>query len=130
MPIIVAVDHGRRQVNVVAVGPVTLEDAFNQFEHESRGGGLGYPKFIDVRGAGVLITPEENRLVAEKLFEYNRTSPLGPMAFVVSTDAAAEAIEVLVKLAGDAIPIRVFRDEGEAHSWLSSLRGKSEAAGC
>lgn len=130
MPIIVAVDHGRRQVSVVAVGPVTLEDAFNQFEHESRGGGLGYPKFIDVRGAGILITPEENRLVAERLLEFNQKTKMGPMAFVVSTDAAAEAIGVLVRLAGDVIPIRVFRDESEAHAWLESLRGKSEAAAC
>jgi len=120
MPVIVAIDHHRRQVNVVAVGPVTLDDAFNQLEHEVRGGSLAYPKFVDVRGAGVLITPEENRQVAERMLDYNRQAPLGPMAFVVSTDAAAKAIGALVDLVGGAFPIRVFRDEIEAHEWLRS----------
>jgi len=120
MPIIVAIDHERRQVNVVAVGPVTRGDAIQQLEHQARGGGLGYPTFVDVRGAGVLITPEENHQVAEKFLEYNRETPLGPMAFLVSSDAAAQAIGVLVQLAGEAIPLRIFRDETEAREWLAA----------
>jgi len=130
MPVIVAVDHDRHQVSVVAVGPVTLQDAFNQFEHEVRGGGLSYPKFIDVRGAGVLITPEENRLIAEKMLEFNRRTPMGPVAFVVSSNTAAEAIGVLVKLIGDAVAIRVFREESEARAWLDSYGRRRQAAGC
>jgi len=130
MPIIVAVDHQHRLVNVVAVGPITLQDVFNQFEHESRGGGLSYPKFIDARGAGVLITPEENRLVAERMLEYNRRTQLGPMAFVVSSDAAAEAIGVLVRLIGDVVPVRVFREESEARAWLDSYGNEHRAVAC
>jgi len=130
MPVIVAVDHDRHEVSVVAVGPVTLQDAFNQFEHEVRGGGLSYPKFIDVRGAGVLITPEENRLIAEKMLEFNRQTQLGPMAFVVSSDAAAEAIDVLVKLIGDVVPVRIFREESVARAWLDSYGRQRQAAAC
>ena len=118
MPIIVAVDHEQHQVNVVAIGPITRDDAVQQLVHQARGGALSYPAFVDVRGAGVLITPEENREVAEKFREYARRTPLGPMAFVVSSDAAAETIGVLVQLVGDAVPLRVFRVEQEARDWL------------
>jgi len=120
MPIIVAIDHEHRQVNVVAIGPVTLADALQQLEHESRGGGLGYPKFIDVRGAGVLITPDEEREVAARMRELNRKTPFGPMAFVVSSDETAGAIGLLAQLVKDVFPLRVFRDEKEAREWLAA----------
>jgi hypothetical protein len=127
MPVIVAVDHDHREVNVVAIGPVTFEDALNQLEREVRAGGLGYQKFVDARGAGVLVTPEENFRIAEMIRAYSREMALGPVAFVVSSDAACEAINVLAGLVEDVCEMNVFRDESEARAWLGARKRKQGA---
>jgi hypothetical protein len=127
MPVIVAVDHDHREVNVVAIGPVTFEDALNQLKREARAGGLGYAKFVDARGAGVLITPEENFRIAEKMRAYSREVALGPVAFVVSSDAAYEAINVLAGLVETACEMNVFRDESEARAWLGARKREQGA---
>jgi len=127
MPVIVAVNHDRCEVKVVAIGPVTFEDALHQLDHEARAGGLGYPKFVDARGAGVLITQEENFAVAEKIRAQSREAALGPVAFVVSSDEAFDAINVLTELVEDVCTMRVFRDEREARAWLGLREPEYEA---
>ncbi len=120
MPLIVAVDHDRREVNVVAVGPVTFADALSHLEHEVREGGLGYRKFVDARGAGVLVSLEENLEIAERMRAYSREMQLGPVAFVVSSDAAFDAITALAELVENVCAMGVFRDEREARAWLGA----------
>jgi hypothetical protein len=120
MPVIVAVDHDRRKVDVVAIGPVTFADALSQLEHEVRHGGLSYPKFVDARGVGVLVTAEDQVQIAERLRAYSREIRPGPVAFVVSSDATFDAINVLAKLLENVCAMGVFRDEREAREWLAS----------
>ncbi len=120
MPVIVSVDHDRREVNVVAIGPVTFADALQHVEHEVRHAGLAYRKFVDVRGAGVLVSREENVEIAERMRAHSRQVRLGPVAFVVSSDAASEAIHVLTELVENVCEMRVFRGEREARTWLSA----------
>jgi hypothetical protein len=120
MPVIVAVDHDRREVNVVAIGPVTLADALSHLEHEVRLGGLGYAKLVDARGAGVLVTPEEQFEIAERMRAFSREMQLGPVAFVVSSDAAFDAISVLAELVENVCAMGVFRDEPRARAWLTA----------
>ena len=128
MPVIVAVDHDRREVNVVAVGPVTFADALSHLEHEARGGGLGYRKFVDARGAGVLVTAEENFEIAERMRAYSREIQIGPVAFVVSSDAAFDAITVLAELVENVCVMGVFRDERGARAWLRMREGERRAS--
>lgn len=128
MPVIVAVDHDRREVNVVAVGPVTFADALSHLEHEARGGGLGYRKFVDARGAGVLVTAEENFEIAERMRAYSREIQIGPVAFVVSSDAAFDAITVLAELVENVCVMAVFRDEREARAWLRARESERRAS--
>jgi hypothetical protein len=120
MPVIVAVDHDRREVNVVAIGPVTFADALSHLEHEVRLGGLGYAKLVDARGAGVLVTPEEQFEIAERMRAFSREMQLGPVAFVVSSDAAFDAISVLAELVENVCAMGVFRDEPKARAWLTA----------
>jgi len=85
-----SVDHDRREVTEVAIGPVTSVDALQHLEHEVRHEGSGYAKFVDLRGAGVLVTREENIENADRTRAYSREVRLGPIAFVVSSEAAQE----------------------------------------
>ena len=128
MSVIVAVDHGRREVNVVAVGPVTFADALSYLEHEVRRGGLGYRQFVDARGAGVLVSLEENLEIAERMRGYSRDMQLGPVAFVVSSDTAFEAITVLAELVENVCAMGVFRDEREARAWLRARQSERRAS--
>jgi hypothetical protein len=127
VPVIVSIDHDHFEVNVVAIGPVTFADALHQLEHEVRLGGLAYRKFVDVRGAGVLVSREENVEIAERMRAYSRDVQLGPVAFVVSSEAASEAIHVLIELVENVCEMRVFRGEREARTWLSAREWKRSA---
>lgn len=127
MPVIVSVDHDRREVNVIAIGPVTFADALQHLEHEVRLGGLAYRKFVDVRGAGVLVSREENVEIAERLRVYSREIKLGPVAFVVPSDAAHEMISVLAELVENVCDMRVFHGEREARTWLSAREWERSA---
>lgn len=128
MPVIVAVDHDRREVTVVAVGPVTFADALSHLEHEARGSGLGYRKFVDARGAGVLVSLEENVEIAERMRAYSREIQLGPVAFVVSSEAAFDAITALAELVENVCAMGVFRGEREARAWLRTREGERRAS--
>lgn len=122
MPVIVAVDHDRSEVKVVAIGPVTFEQALHQLDHEARAGGL------DARGSDVLITQEENFAVAEKIRAQSRETALGPAPFVVSSDDVFDALNVLAELVEAVRTTRVLRDEREARTWLG-LRERERGAG-
>jgi len=127
MPIIVTVDHDLHEVNVVAIGPVTFADALQHLEHEVRHGGLSYRKFVDVRGAGVLVSREENLEIAERMRAHSREVTLGPVAFVVSSDTAQEAIAVLADLVETVCEMRIFHSEREARTWLRAREWERSA---
>jgi hypothetical protein len=120
LPVIVTVDHTRREVSAVCVGPITLSDAMSHVEHETREGGLGYRKFVDTRGSGFQMSAEEARQVAEALRVQSRGNAIGPAAVVVSSDAIFEIVRTLGKLVEGFAEIRPFRDEKEARQWLAS----------
>jgi hypothetical protein len=63
MPIIMKVDHERKEVDCVAVGPISYADVVNHLLMERNFKGLAYREFIDARGAGLLWTPEQARQI-------------------------------------------------------------------
>ncbi len=120
MPVIVTVDHERREVISVCLGSITLTDALGHMEREERERGLSYPKFVDARGSGFQIGEDEARQIAEALRTLAKVHRLGPAAVLVSSDSVFEATELVGKQAEGVCEIRAFRDEKEAREWLHS----------
>ncbi len=120
MPLITGVDRDHREVRVIALGPVSLDDVREHLLHKRREGGLSYPELADVRGAGIVCDPDELKQIAEFLRELSRESPLGCIAFVVSSEADVAATRELEDLAGDCCEIKTFRSAEEARAWLAT----------
>jgi hypothetical protein len=120
MPIILNVDHERKEVNCVAIGPISLADVVNHLSTERHFKGLAYKEFIDARGAGISWTPEEIRQIVELLRRLGQESKLGPTALLVFTDVAFGVIRTLEALVEDVCEVKPFREEQEARAWLAT----------
>jgi hypothetical protein len=120
MPLITGVDRDHREVSVVALGPVSLKDVREHLLHKKREGGLGYPELADVRGAGIVSDSGELQQIADFLRELSRESPLGCIAFVVSSEADVAATRELEALVGDCCDMRTFRSAEDARAWLGT----------
>lgn len=120
MPIILNVDHERKEVDAVAIGPISYADVEDHLLTERYFGGLAYKESIDARGAGVLFTPAEIRQIVALLRRLGQESKLGPTAVLVSTDVAFGLMRMLEILVEDVAKVRTFREEQEAREWLAS----------
>ena len=120
MPIVLSVNHERKEVEAVATGPIHYPEVEHHLCTERYVGGLAYREFIDARGAGVLFTPAEIRQIVALLRRLGQESKLGPTAVLVSTDVAFGLMRMLEILVEDVAAVRPFRDEREARAWLAS----------
>jgi hypothetical protein len=120
VPIIVSVDHDRREVRAVAVGPISYEDVKNHVMQERYFGGLAYPELFDARGAGISWTPREIREIVALLRRLGQESRLGPTAVLVSSDVAFGIMRMIEALLEDLCEVKPFWNEGEAKEWLAS----------
>jgi hypothetical protein len=119
MPIIATVDHARREVHAVAVGPISYEDVERHLSQERHSQGLPYREFIDARSAGLTFTPADVRRIVVLLRELGQESKLGPTAVVLSSAYAFGLIRMLEMLIEDVCEVKPFLDEQEARIWLA-----------
>lgn len=120
MPIIANVDHERREVRAVGVGPISYEDVKNHVMQERHFGGLAYPELFDARGAGILWTSLEIREIVALLRRLGQESKLAPTAVLVSSDVAFGIMSMLAALLEDVCEVKPFWNEDEAQGWLAS----------
>jgi hypothetical protein len=120
MPIIVTVDHARREVHAIAVGPVSYEDIERHLLQERNWKSLSYRELIDARGAGPTFAPADVRRIVEVLRNLSREAPLGRTAIVVSSDYAFGLLRMLEMLVEDVCHVRPFLDEQEARIWSAT----------
>lgn len=123
MPILSKIDHTRREIRAVAVGPVTFADVDQHLMRERHWDGLAYREFIDGRGAGLQLTPGDVRRTVEILRRLSMETKLGRTAILVSSDYAYGLMRMLEMLVEDVCEIRVFRDEHMAEAWLNEPEG-------
>ncbi len=127
MPLITGVDHDRKEVSVIAIGQISLADVREHLEHERRDRGLGYPEIVDLRGAGLPFEPGDFQEIAEILRTLSIEGPLGPAAFVVSSEADVETMHVFEVMVKDFCQFKTFRDAKEARAWLAGRAAKGQA---
>jgi hypothetical protein len=120
MPIIMNIDHGRREINGIALGPLTYTDIENHLLMERHFGGLAYKELIDARGAGIALTSAEIQRIVALVRSMAQKSRLGPTAVVVSTDFAFGVMSLLQALLEDVGEMRPFWSEEEARGWLAA----------
>jgi hypothetical protein len=125
MPIIMSVDHERKLVNAIAIGPVSFSDVENHLSMERQFGGLTYKELLDARGAGIGFTPTEIRQIVSLIRTLGQKSKLGPSAVLVSTDFAFGVTRLLEALLEDVCEIRPFWNEEEAKAWLATRQIES-----
>jgi hypothetical protein len=124
LPIVFTVDHNRREVHSIAIGPITYESIRSHLMQERHWGGLAYPELVDARGAGINITSSEVRQIVELLRTMGHQARMGPTAILVSSDLAFGLVRMVEMLVDDCCEVKPFRDEAEARAWLAS---KSQA---
>ncbi|MBZ5696273.1 MAG: hypothetical protein LAN36_13040 [Acidobacteriia bacterium] len=127
MPIITKVDHERREVQAIAVGPVSYADVEEHIVQQRRLDSVSYREFLDGRGAGLSLSPAEVRRIVELLREMSREAPLGRTAVLVPSDYAFGMVRMLEMLLEEVFELRPFRDEQEARAWLEGNAAKGQA---
>jgi hypothetical protein len=127
MPLITGVDHNRRLVSVVAIGPVTLDDIRGHLQREQRENALGYVEMVDARGAGLPRTLAEHQQIAEMLRALSGLGPLGRTAILVSSDAELETVGALESAVRDICEVKGFLIEVDARAWLDSASATTAA---
>lgn len=127
MPIISKIDHERREVQAIAVGPVTYADVEDHIVQQRRLGSVSYREFLDARGAGPILSPAEARRIVQLLRDMSQEAPLGRTAVLVSSDYAFGMVRMLEMLLDDVFELRPFRDEEEANAWLRRDTAKGQS---
>jgi hypothetical protein len=127
MPLITGVDHKRREVTVLAIGPITMDDVREHVAHMKRDGGLAYPRIVESRGAGLPADPGDFQKLADMLRDLSKEGAIGPAAIIVSSVADVERMRVLENMLASYCPVKAFRTEEDARAWLQeiSAEGKS-----
>jgi hypothetical protein len=120
MPFILSVDHERKEVDTVAIGPITYADTVDHLLAERHFEELTYKEFVDARGAGFLWTRDEIREIVAMVRSMSHESKFGPTAILVSSDVAFGMMRMLEALLDDVAEIRPFHDEQEARAWLAT----------
>jgi hypothetical protein len=127
MPLITGVDHKRREVSVLAIGPISVNDVREHVRHMKREGGLAYPRIVESRGAGIPADPADFQRLAEMLQDLSTEGPIGPAAIIVSSDADIEGMCVLERMLASTCEVKSFRAEADARAWLREVTAKSES---
>lgn len=120
MPIIVSVDHERKEVHAVGIGPISYEDLKVHLAQERHFDGLAYPELFDARGAGISWTPLEIREIVALVRRLGQESKLGPTAVLVSSNVAFGIMLMLEALLEDVCEVKPFWNEHEGKAWLAS----------
>ena len=120
MPIFLKVDHQRKQVDAVTMGPISYADVENHLLMERHFEGLAYKEFVDARSGKLLITPADIRKIVALIRSLSQESKFGPTAVLVSTDVALGIMQKLEMLVEDVAEVKPFRDEQEARAWLAA----------
>jgi hypothetical protein len=128
VPIIFSVDHERKLVTALAVGPIGYADIERHLRQERQWKGLSYPEFMDARGAGLNLAPVDVRHIVELLRRLGHEAKLGPTAVLVDNDFAFGVLRMLDSLVEDCCRIHPFRDEAEAFAWLAEQERADAAA--
>jgi hypothetical protein len=122
MPITMSVNHERREIDAVAVGPISYAEIEHHLVEERCFNGLAYKEFIDARYAtpAFVLYASEIRKVVALIRSLSKESKVGPTAILVGSEFALGVVHMLEIFLEDAAELKAFRDEDEARAWLAT----------
>jgi hypothetical protein len=123
MPIAFAEHQHPNQVHVVVTGETSMQDMMN-FIMATRSGYQRKCAFLfDVSEATVNLSGDELRQLASYAAEQDRTTPMGPVAFISSEPGAFGAGRMYqsYSVAEGRKNVGVFRTMADAQAWLDKL---------
>jgi len=122
MPIILNIDHERKEAHAVATGPIHYADIETHLLAEGNFQGLPYRELFDARDATLMfsLSPSEIRSIVALVRTLSKESKLGPTAVIVADDFAFGIMHILEMLLEDVAEIKPFRDEQLARAWLAA----------
>lgn len=120
MPIQLEIFHPDRIIVGIGRGQVTLQEYAEFVQQVIQAGVMHYRKIIDVTSAES-TTIDKDVLITfdEKLREFSKGKPRGPLALVIDP-TRGDLARIFKSLSSDR-PIEIFRSIHDARRWLKSL---------
>jgi len=100
------------------VSPRDIEDYFHSVRLE---GGMSYAKMFLV-DSGSMMSDENIKTLGGIIERYAVTGKIGPVAIVATTDEAYRQAQVFASAARAERPLRIFREQREAATWLIRMK--------
>ena len=122
-----AISHPDQLVMAAARGDVSPGEIEAYFHGVGLEGGMAYAKMFLVDSASML-SDENIRTLGGIIERYAFTGKIGPVAIVATTDEAFRQARVFASAARAERPLRVFRQQLEAATWLVHMKHGDLAA--
>jgi hypothetical protein len=116
-----AISHPDELVMAAARGDVSPGEIEAYFHGIGLEGGMAYAKMFLVDSASML-SDENIRTLGGIIERYALTGKIGPVAIVATTDEAFRQARVFASAARAERPLRVFRQQLEAATWLVHMK--------
>ena len=123
MPLRWEILHAERRVNITADGPVSLKEMEQLFDAIVVADAMPYAKLFDATRLVSTYDEEDLLQMGARLSAYASTLPIGPLAFVGKTDAAATVFQRFTTMSPSGRPAQLFATRGAAESWLALMAG-------
>lgn len=116
------IDYVAQKVEAHATGTVSASDVLEYLEKVAEAGAMSFAKLFDVSQAKTTMSIEELKALGTwvRTYSMDGRGPVGPLAIVVSSGTNLDAA-YFADAAGFNRPLRIFRDQGEARTWLAQV---------
>jgi len=117
-----SIDRPRKRIEVIAWGPVGMEDALELIARQAAEGAWPYALLHDARQITWIPSSSEIRRLVSYIETMTRVhGPRGPVAFITANDALFGMTRMFSMLGeGASFMSEVFRDPTEAEQWLNA----------
>ncbi len=111
------ISHDDHLVEVVASGPVSLQDVERYFDAVTVAEAWSYRKLFDAVHATSAFSDDDMMMLGARISAYMSLGRVGPLAIAASDDMRDSA-RVFAALAAADRPLKIFKSVRAARKWL------------
>ena len=120
MPLRWLIDHPERFIQIVADGPVTLQEMEEHFDAIAVAEAMGYAKLFDMTRIDPIYSDDDVMAMGARLSAYTASMESGPLAVVGQGDEMAMIFRRFINISPSERPAQFFTSEPEARAWLAT----------